>query len=143
MFRCRRSLRKFAWALEKARRNSGWPRSSRAASCSRSMASTWTRPRRPCGLARRSCRSPPSSWRGCTADGETRMAKKKNSTAEDFRVKSTDELGDQLGKLKKEQFNLRFQRANGQLENTGRVRAVRKEIARIQTVLSEQRRKAG
>ncbi|HEY8697744.1 MAG TPA: 50S ribosomal protein L29 [Rhizomicrobium sp.] len=70
------------------------------------------------------------------------MAKKK-STAEDFRVKSTDELGDQLGKLKKEQFNLRFQRANGQLENTGRVRAVRKEIARIQTVLSEQRRKAG
>jgi large subunit ribosomal protein L29 len=70
------------------------------------------------------------------------MAKKK-STAEDFRAKSTDELGDQLGKLKKEQFNLRFQRANGQLENTGRVRSVRKEIARIQTVLSEQRRKAG
>jgi len=70
------------------------------------------------------------------------MAKKK-STAEDFRAKSSDELGDQLGKLKKEQFNLRFQRANGQLENTGRVRSVRKEIARIQTVLSEQRRKAG
>ena len=70
------------------------------------------------------------------------MAKSKN-TVEDFRAKSADELGDQLSKLKKEQFNLRFQRANGQLENTGRVRSVRKEIARIQTVLSEQRRKAG
>jgi large subunit ribosomal protein L29 len=70
------------------------------------------------------------------------MAKKK-STAGDFRAKSSDELGDQMAKLKKEQFNLRFQRANGQLEDTGRVRSVRKEIARIQTVLSEQRRKAG
>ena len=70
------------------------------------------------------------------------MAKKKQ-TAEDFRGKSADELGEQLVKLKKEQFNLRFQRANGQLENTGRVRQVRKDIARIETVLSEQRRKAG
>jgi large subunit ribosomal protein L29 len=70
------------------------------------------------------------------------MAKKK-LTAEDFRGKSVDELGEQLVKLKKEQFNLRFQRANGQLENTGRVRAVRKDIARIETVLTEQRRKAG
>ena len=70
------------------------------------------------------------------------MAKKKN-TPEDFRGKTADELGEQLVKLKKEQFNLRFQRANGQLENTGRVRAVRKDIARIETVLTEQRRKAG
>jgi large subunit ribosomal protein L29 len=70
------------------------------------------------------------------------MAKKK-LTAEDFRGKSADELGEQLVKLKKEQFNLRFQRANGQLENTGRVRALRKDIARIETVLTEQRRKAG
>jgi large subunit ribosomal protein L29 len=70
------------------------------------------------------------------------MAKKK-LTVEDFRGKSVDELGEQLVKLKKEQFNLRFQRANGQLENTGRVRAVRKDIARIETVLTEQRRKAG
>ena len=70
------------------------------------------------------------------------MAKKK-LTADDFRGKSVDELGEQLVKLKKEQFNLRFQRANGQLENTGRVRAVRKDIARIETVLTEQRRKAG
>ncbi len=69
------------------------------------------------------------------------MAKK--NTIDNFRGKSADELGDQLVKLKKEQFNLRFQKANGQLENTGRVRAVRKEIARIETVLTEQRRKAG
>jgi large subunit ribosomal protein L29 len=70
------------------------------------------------------------------------MAKKK-ITIEDVRSKSVDELGDQLVRLKKEAFNLRFQRANGQLENTGRVRSVRKEIARIETVLTERRRKAG
>jgi large subunit ribosomal protein L29 len=69
------------------------------------------------------------------------MAKKDN-TADDFRTKSADELNDRLTKLKKEQFNLRFQRANGQLENTGRVRVVRREIARITTILNEQRRKA-
>lgn len=69
------------------------------------------------------------------------MAKKDN-TADDFRTKSSDELNDRLTKLKKEQFNLRFQRANGQLENTGRVRVVRREIARINTILNEQRRKA-
>jgi len=69
------------------------------------------------------------------------MAKKRND-ATDLRTHSTDELGDSLVKLKKEQFNLRFQRANGQLENTSRVRVVRREIARISTVLGEQRRKA-
>jgi large subunit ribosomal protein L29 len=70
------------------------------------------------------------------------MATKKKD-ADDYRGKSADELSDQLVKLKKEQFNLRFQRANGQLEKTNRVRVVRKEIARIQTVMTEQRRKAG
>ncbi len=70
------------------------------------------------------------------------MAKKK-LTAEETRSKTMDELADQLVKLKKEQFNLRFQRANGQLENTGRVRVVRKSIARIETALSAERRKAG
>ena len=45
-----------------------------------------------------------------------------------------DQLDDQLGKLKKEQFNLRFQRASGQLENTARVRVVRRTIARIKTI---------
>jgi large subunit ribosomal protein L29 len=63
------------------------------------------------------------------------------SKADAFRGNSADELGDQMAKLKKEQFNLRFQRANGQLEKTNRVRQLRKDIARIATVLTEQRRK--
>lgn len=54
--------------------------------------------------------------------------------AEDLRTKSADELADQLLSLKKEQFNLRFQRASGQLENTSRVREVRRQIARVKTV---------
>jgi large subunit ribosomal protein L29 len=62
------------------------------------------------------------------------------SKADDFRAKSADELSDQLSAMKKEQFNLRFQRANGQAENTGRIRVLRRDIARIQTVLNEQRR---
>ena len=45
-----------------------------------------------------------------------------------------DQLGDELLNLKKEQFNLRFQRATGQLENTGRVREVRRQIARVKTL---------
>ena len=72
------------------------------------------------------------------------MAKAKTKgTVEDFRASSADQLGDQLSKLKKEQFNLRFQRANGQLEKTNRVRVVRRQIAQIMTVVNEQRRKAG
>jgi large subunit ribosomal protein L29 len=70
------------------------------------------------------------------------MAKKDNQTAEDFRAKSADELSDQLIKLKKEQFNLRFQRANGQLEKTNRIRVLRKQIARVETVMSQTRIKA-
>jgi large subunit ribosomal protein L29 len=65
-----------------------------------------------------------------------------SSKADDFRAKSADELNDQLVSMKKEQFNLRFQRANGQAENTGRIRILRRDIARIQTVLNEQRRVA-
>ncbi len=67
---------------------------------------------------------------------------KTSSVADDYRAKTADELNDQLTKLKKEQFNLRFQRANGQLENTGRVRSVRKEIARLETVMTEKRTSA-
>ena len=47
---------------------------------------------------------------------------------------TSDQLGDELVKLKKEQFNLRFQAASGQLENTARVRQIRRDIARIQTI---------
>ncbi len=54
---------------------------------------------------------------------------------EDLRQKSEDELTDELGGLQKEAFNLRFQKASGQLENTARVREVRRDIARIKTIL--------
>ena len=57
--------------------------------------------------------------------------------AADIRAKSADELTTQLGDLQKEAFNLRFQKASGQLENTGRVRQVRRDIARIKTVIGQ------
>jgi large subunit ribosomal protein L29 len=58
---------------------------------------------------------------------------------EEIRAMTADQLDDQLVKLKKEQFNLRFQRASGQLENTSRVREVRRDIARIKTVQAQKR----
>jgi large subunit ribosomal protein L29 len=60
----------------------------------------------------------------------------------DVRAKTDDELVEQLDVFGREIFNLRFQRANGQLENTARVRQVRRDIARIKTVLGERQRKA-
>lgn len=60
--------------------------------------------------------------------------------AGDVRAKTDDELAGELDQLGKEAFNLRFQRANGQLENTARVRQVRRDIARIKTILGERRR---
>jgi large subunit ribosomal protein L29 len=62
---------------------------------------------------------------------------------EDVRAKSDDELSTDLLTLKKEQFNLRFQKASGQLENTVRVRQVRRDIARIKTIQTERQRAAG
>ena len=62
--------------------------------------------------------------------------------AADVRARTDDELTEQLETLGRESFNLRFQRANGQLENTSRVRQVRRDIARIKTVLGERRRRA-
>ena len=61
---------------------------------------------------------------------------------EDIRAKTTDELGDQLNELNKEAFNLRFQAASGQLENTARVRQVRRNLAQIKTVLNEKQRES-
>ena len=58
----------------------------------------------------------------------------------DVRAKTADELKQQLEDLSKEAFNLRFQRASGQLENTARVRQVRRDIARIKTILGERAR---
>ena len=59
--------------------------------------------------------------------------------SEDLKAKTADELDDELIKLKKEQFNLRFQRATGQLANTARVREVRRDIARIKTAAQTKR----
>jgi large subunit ribosomal protein L29 len=57
--------------------------------------------------------------------------------AEDIRAKTPDQLADELAALKKEQFNLRFQKATGQIEKTARVRQVRRDIARIKTITAE------
>jgi large subunit ribosomal protein L29 len=57
--------------------------------------------------------------------------------AEELRSKTQDQLADDLAALKKEQFNLRFQKATGQLEKTARVQQVRRDIARIKTIAAE------
>ena len=59
--------------------------------------------------------------------------------AQDFRAMTVDQLDDELVKLKKEQFNLRFQKATGQLDNTARVKSVRRDIARVRTVATGKR----
>ena len=70
------------------------------------------------------------------------MEAKASDKIGDIRAKTPDELQTQLLDLRKEQFNLRFQRATGQLEATGRVKEVRREIARVKTIMSEQKRAA-
>ncbi len=59
----------------------------------------------------------------------------------DIRTMSVDQMDDEVLKLKKEQFNLRFQRATGQLENTSRVRQVRRDIARVKTIARQKKAK--
>ena len=59
--------------------------------------------------------------------------------AQDARQMTEDQIGDEIAKLKKEQFNLRFQRATGQLSNTARVRQVRRDIARLMTIGAQKR----
>ncbi len=61
----------------------------------------------------------------------------KEMKAVDVRAMSEDQLNDELLKLKKEQFNLRFQQATGQLEKTSRVKTVRRDIARVKTIMRE------
>ena len=63
-------------------------------------------------------------------------------SAQELRDKTPDQLREQLESLKKEAFNLRFQAATGQLENTSRVRSVRRDAARVKTVLNEKARAA-
>ena len=59
--------------------------------------------------------------------------------AADIKTMTVDQMDDEVLKLKKEQFNLRFQRATGQLENTARVREVRRDIARLKTIAQQKR----
>jgi large subunit ribosomal protein L29 len=68
--------------------------------------------------------------------------KSKNRVA-DLRVMTQDQLDDEVLRLKKEQFNLRFQRATGQLENTSRVRVVRRDIARAKTLAAARQKSKG
>jgi len=65
------------------------------------------------------------------------MERKRRMNAKELTTKTPDELRDQLVALKKEAFNLRFQQATGQLENTARMRNVRRDAARIKTVLNQ------
>lgn len=62
--------------------------------------------------------------------------------ASDLRTKTVDELTDSLMNLRKERFNLRFQKASGQLENTARARQVRRDIARVKTILRDMQQAA-
>ncbi|MCR4281649.1 MAG: 50S ribosomal protein L29 [Bauldia sp.] len=62
--------------------------------------------------------------------------------AADVRLMTDDQVSDELERLRKEAFNLRFQRATGQLENTARVRQVRRDIARLSTIANAKRAKA-
>jgi large subunit ribosomal protein L29 len=64
---------------------------------------------------------------------------KNASRLSDIRVMTEDQLNDEALKLKKEQFNLRFQKASGQLQDTARVRVVRRDIARVMTVAAQKR----
>ena len=66
----------------------------------------------------------------------------KQSKPADIRAKTPDELSTLLLDLRKEQFNRRFQRATGQLEGVGRVRVVRRDIARVKTIMAEHQRSA-
>jgi large subunit ribosomal protein L29 len=64
---------------------------------------------------------------------------KSTSRLSDIRVMTEDQLNDEALKLKKEQFNLRFQKASGQLQDTARVRVVRRDLARVMTVAAQKR----
>ncbi len=104
------------------------------ASCSRSRACRRSWRGRRWHWVRRSCRSRRSS---SPALGRREMTK-----AADIRAKTADELGTMLLDLRKEQFNLRFQKATGQNEGVSRVQKVRRDIARVKTIMGEQKRSA-
>src|ERR1700723_649791 len=91
------------------------------------------------------CRSPRRRWRSLPPSCRSRpgsssgSASRRDMKAADIRAMTIDQIDDEVLKLKKEQFNLRFQRATGQLENTARVREVRRDIARLKTIGRQKR----
>src|SRR5262249_40257670 len=117
---------KYAWVQAKAPRNCGWLGLSLVASCSKSMASRSRSPRKRWRLPRPSCRSRRAS---SSASASNRAMK-----SADIRAMTIDQIDDEVLKLKKEPFNLRFQGASRQLENTPRVAEVRRELARLKTI---------
>src|SRR5438132_13123113 len=134
MCRCQRSRWKCVWVRVRAPRNSGSRASSPAALCSRSMASRFRSPGRRFCWPPQSCRS-----RRALSSVSLNSCRGMDMEPEDLRRMTVDQLDDEALKLKKEQFNLRFQRATGQLENTGRVREVRRDIARVKTIAAQKR----
>src|SRR4051794_2264190 len=133
MCRCRRSHWKFAWVRARALRNTGWRVSSLAASSLKLMACRSRSHERPWHWRQPSCRSRRASSSESPNSWEPTMK------PADVRAMTVDQLDDEALKLKKERFNLRFQRATGQLENTARVRQVRRDIARIKTIAAQKR----
>ena len=128
------SLPKCVWVPARVARNSGLPACTPAVLCLKSTALPSLWPARPWLLALPSCRSGRNLLPG--------LEMREMTVASDIRAKTPDELTSLLLDLRKEQFNLRFQRATGQQENTSRVRAVRRDIARVKTILAERARSA-
>src|SRR5262245_39938997 len=94
------------------------------------MAAPSTLPGKPWASPPQSCLSKPVLLNASPSDA---------MKAADARAMTLDQLDDEVLKLKKEQFNLRFQRATGQLENTSRVRTIRRDIARMKTIAAQKR----
>src|ERR1700720_2558244 len=137
MSRFRRSRPRFAWAKARVPRNSGPAGARRVGSCSSSTGFRSKPPRKRSSWPPPSCRSKPASSSGSPSRGEAVMKQKQRLS--DLKMMSKDQLEQEFLNLKKEQFNLRFQRATGQLENTARVRVVRRDIARIKSLSAEKR----
>src|SRR6516165_621553 len=137
MCRSRKSRLKFEWVRAKVRRSFGPAVWHPAVSCLSSMACRSISRVKPCALQRRSSRSRRVSFSALSSRKGIPMKVKQRLS--DLRVMSEDQLDQEVLNLKKEQFNLRFQRATGQLENTARVRVVRRDIARIKTLAAQKR----
>src|SRR5262245_24461044 len=137
MFRSRKSRPRFEWARVRARRSFGPAELHQAASCLSSMVYRSISRVKPCALLQQNSRSRRVSFSASSSRKVVPMKVKQRLS--DLRVMSEDQLDQEVLNLKKEQFNLRFQRATGQLENTARVRVVRRDIARIKTLAAQKR----